>query len=205
MDHSFEHYYTPDPQSELTVSKARLVLKNGHEYLFSSPSGVFSYGHVDRASRVLVEHAEISGHTLLDLGCGYGAVGITIAKEYPKVQLSMSDINSRAVKFAKINAKNHNLLAEVAQGSLYAPWQDCLFDMILSNPPMAAGKHVWMELIDLAPAYLNPHGLLQIVAFHNKGGQRLMNRMKEVFGNVKSLVKSGGIWVYRSQKRDDPS
>jgi len=204
MSSHFEHYYTPSPKSELRKSEAKLLLRNGHEYQFITPSGVFSFGHVDRASRILIEYAKIHGKSLLDIGCGYGVVGITLAKENPLIDLSMSDVNSRAVEFTKINAKNHNIQPNIAIGYLYTPWNKQRFDMILSNPPMAAGKEVWMELISKAHEHLNPGGSIQIVAFHNKGGERLMNYLRSVMGNVRTLVKSGGIRVYFSCKDGNP-
>ncbi len=204
MTSQFEHYYTPNPKSELKKIETKLILRNGHEYLFITPSGVFSFGHVDRASRTLIENAKIHGKSLLDIGCGYGVVGITLAKENPALTLSMSDINSRAVEFAKINAKNQNIQPSIAIGFLYNPWSEQRFDMILCNPPMAAGKAIWKELISKAPEHLNPGGSIQIVAFHNKGGERLMNHMRFVMGNVQTLVKSGGVRVYFSCKEGDP-
>jgi 16S rRNA G1207 methylase RsmC len=74
------------------------------------------------------------------------------------------------------------------------------FDMIVCNPPIVAGKKVWMEIVKSAPEFLEEGGSLQIVAYHNKGGRRIRDFMKEVFGNVEELCKTGGIRVYRSVK-----
>jgi 16S rRNA G1207 methylase RsmC len=84
---------------------------------------------------------------LLDLGCGYGPIGITLKLENPDLKLFMSDTNTRAVTFSKINARDFNLLADIRKGDLYDPWEGFRFDSILSNPPMAAGKAVWEKLI----------------------------------------------------------
>jgi len=196
----FDHYYSENPASELRVVPVELVLKNGLHMAFQSPNGVFGFGKVDRAAKVLVENARIGGKELLDLGCGFGMVGLALKKQHPFLQLSMSDVNQRAVRFAKVNAQHHNLVARVRQGDGFAPWTGEKFDMILFNPPMAAGKRVWMEWISQAPGFLRSGASLQVVAFHNKGGESACRQMERVFGNVQTLVKSGGIRVYCSQK-----
>ena len=200
MSEKFEHYYTVEPTSKLKVREARLVLKNGHEYIFKTPSGVYSYGKIDKATQVLLENLKVHGKKVLDLGCGYGVIGIVQKKEYPDLEVYMSDINKRAVEFAKINAKNHNVEVDIRWGNLYEPWEGMKFDMIVSNPPIVAGKKVWMEIVKRAPEFLEEGGSLQIVAYHNKGGRRIRDFMKEVFGNVEELCKTGGIRVYRSVK-----
>ncbi len=195
-----DHYYSKDPKSKLIIKETDLQLKNGHSYKFKSPSGVFAFGKTNRATACLLENLQINGKDLLDLGCGYGMVGIVCAKENPFINLYMSDINHRAVRFAKENALNYNLEAEIKSGDLFTPWKDYLFDMILFNPPMAAGKGVWMEAIEQSYYFLRETGTIQIVAYHNKGGKRIMEYMKEIFENVKTLVKSGGVRVYLSRR-----
>jgi len=196
----FEHYYTVEPTSKLKVKVAKFVLKNGHEYLFKTPSGVYSYGRIDKATKILLDHMVVHGESLLDLGCGYGVIGIVVKKEYPRVKVFMSDINKRAVEFAKINAKDNNVDVDIRWGDLYEPWKDMKFDMIVCNPPIVAGKKVWMKIIEDAPDHLNDGGSLQMVAYHNKGGKRIKGYMEEVFGNVEDVWKEGGIRIYRSVK-----
>jgi len=197
----FEHYYTVEPTSKLKVKIAKLNLKNGHEYLFKTPSGVYSYGKIDKATRILLNNLIIHGESLLDLGCGYGVIGIVVKKEYPKIKVFMSDINKRAVEFAKINAKDHNVEVDIRWGDLYEPWKGMKFDMIVCNPPIVAGKKVWMKIVEDAPKYLNDGGSLQMVAYHNKGGKRIKDYMEKVFGNVEDIWKEGGIRIYRSVKK----
>lgn len=189
MSEKFEHYYTVEPTSKLKVREARLVLKNGHEYIFKTPSGVYSYGKIDKATQVLLENLKVHGKKVLDLGCGYGVIGIVLKKEYPDLEVYMSDINKRAVEFAKINAKNHNVEVDIRWGNLYEPWEGMKFDMIVSNPPIVAGKKVWMEIVKSAPEFLEEGGSLQIVAYHNKGGRRIRDFMKEVSGTWRSSAK----------------
>ncbi|ABS61120.1 MULTISPECIES: class I SAM-dependent methyltransferase [Fervidobacterium] len=197
---SFEHYYSEEPQSVLRVRDVELKLKNGHVYKFKSPSGVYSFGKVDKATEILINHCENISGKVLDIGCGYGVIGITLKKENPSIELFMSDVNKRAVEFAKINAKDNNIQADIRQGNLYEPWEGYLFDHIISNPPIVAGKEVWMKLIEGAFQHLKDGGTLQLVAYHNKGGERIKNYMKEIFGNAEDVWKEGGIRIYISKK-----
>ncbi|SHH41095.1 class I SAM-dependent methyltransferase [Thermosipho atlanticus] len=194
----FEHYYTENPTSQLRVKEVELKLSNGHIYKFKTPSGVYSFGKIDKASKILIEYTSIKTGKVLDIGCGYGLIGITLKKEYPEIELYMSDINKRAVEFAKINAKENNIEAIIKQGNLYDVWENFIFDHIISNPPIVAGKEVWMELITNAYTHLKKSGSLELVAYHNKGGRRIKEFMKEIFGNVEELCKKGGIRVYKS-------
>lgn len=198
----FEHYYTKNPTSELTTKMLNLKLKNDHEYSFEAPSGVYGKKRVDRATIALIENLEMDGRKILDIGCGYGVIGIAIKKEYPATEVYMSDINKRAVDYAGKNAKDNNADIEVKHGYLFEPWEEEKFDMIVSNPPIVAGKEIWMELVDQAKGHLNKNGSLQLVAFHNKGGKRIMEYMEEIFGNSKIIAKDGGARVYKSVKED---
>lgn len=198
----FEHYYTKNPTSELTTKILNLKLKNDHEYSFEAPSGVYGKKRVDRATIALIENMEMDGRKILDIGCGYGVIGITIKKEYPTTEVYMSDINKRAVDYAGKNAKDNNADIEVRHGYLFEPWEEEKFDMIVSNPPIVAGKEIWMELVEQAKDHLNENGTIQLVAFHNKGGKRIMEYMKEIFGNSKVIAKDGGARVYKSVKED---
>ncbi len=196
----FEHYFTEKPTSSLKIKNTVFELDNGHIYTFKTPSGVYSYGGIDKATSILIKHSIPKSGDVLDIGCGYGVIGIIIKKEYPDCKVYMSDINERAVEFAKINAKDNNVEVVIKHGNLYEPWEGMIFDHIISNPPLAAGKEVWMELVRGAYNHLKPGGTLELVAYHNKGGERIRNFMKEIFGNAEDIWKEGGIRIYLSRK-----
>lgn len=196
----FEHYYVEEPHSTLKVREVELKLTNGHIYRFKTPSGVYSYGEIDKATQILINNCRPVDGKVLDIGCGYGVIGITLKKENPSIELFMSDINKRAVEFAKINAKDNNVEADIRQGNLYEPWDELTFNHIISNPPIVAGKQVWMNLIAGAYKRIERGGTLQLVAYHNKGGERIKKYMEEIFGNVEDLWKEGGIRIYMSFK-----
>ena len=180
--------------------RARLL---GREFSFLTGSGVFSKERVDTGTLVLIDHMIIKdGWDALDLGCGDGAVGICIAKNFTKCGVVMSDINERAARLARRNMSlNEVQNAEVRVGNLFESIaNDEKFDTILINPPRMAGREVCFRMIDGSFQHLKKNGLLQAVAKHNIGGRELSKKMKEVFGNVKEAGKKSGYRVYVSGK-----
>jgi len=193
-----EHYYTEEPKAKYIEHIIRARIKN-FDLIFKSASGIFSATEIDSASKLLIEKAEIPTHSrILDLGCGYGMIGIVAAKSCPTCYVILTDINKRAVKLAKENILLNRVgNAEARQGDIYESVQDGKFDVILLNPPMAAGKDIVLRMIRGSPKYLNKEGSLQIVANKNKGGKILFDEMKKLFKEVKVLAKSGGFWVVK--------
>jgi len=192
-----EHYYTEKPTSKLKLFKLYVNLL-GFDLEFYTSTGVFSYKRIDRATRILIEHMVLSpGLKVLDLGCGYGPVGIVAAKLGCKV--TMCDINERALMLARMNVKQNRVRTKVVKSDLFSNIKGN-FDVILTNPPIAKGIKFNYSLIEESINHLKPSGSLQLVARHKKGGSRLKDKMNEVFGNVKELCKSGGFRVYYSEK-----
>ena len=196
-----EHYYTEEPKSKYIpyFIRARIL---DFDLVLKSASGIFSAREIDTASKLLIENADIPTHSrILDLGCGYGMIGIVAAKSCPTCQVVLTDINKRAVKLAAENILLNRVgNAEARQGDIYESVQDGKFDVILLNPPMVAGRDVVMRMIKHAPEYLTKSGSLQIVANKNKGGKFLFDEMKKLFKEIKVLAKSGGFWVVKGIK-----
>lgn len=193
-----EHYYTEHPTSEIKEKAFQQTIKNV-SLLFTSVSGVFSFEEkVDRASVLLVESFRPSGKSVLDLGCGYGAIGLFIKALYRNQIVCLSDINERAVDYAMLNASKNRLEIKTVQSNLFSAFEGMAFDDIVTNPPLAAGKKLLTRLIDEACSHLYPNGALWLVAYHNKGGSTLKEIMKARFGNAEDMEKSGGIRVYKS-------
>ncbi|HOK42447.1 MAG TPA: methyltransferase [Thermoclostridium caenicola] len=199
-----EHYYTEKPQSEIRESRFDWRIA-GNTLTFVSVSGVFAFGsRVDKASELLIAHFKPSGvhPSVLDVGCGYGPIALFIKARYPHLDVTALDINERAVAYAAKNADLNNLHVRILKSDLYNETGDRQYGDIVSNPPLAAGKAVTSRLIEEAARHLYPGGALQLVAYHNKGGETLKRMMEETFGNVEDVVKSGGIRVYRSVRTD---
>ena len=194
-----EHYYTEKPLSEENITKINISLKDDSFQLFSA-SGLFSKQELDKAAHILIQNAIIHGSKVLDLGCGYGVIGIALLRTHPDLNMSFSDINERAIKITNKNLDYLKLKGNVIKSNLFDNIKD-KFDVIISNPPYAAGREICFSLIEESINYLNDEGTLQIVARHNKGGKTLSQKMFEVFGNVESIAKKSGFHVYLSRKK----
>lgn len=195
-----EHYYTEEPKSKYVPYFIRTRILD-FDLVFKSASGIFSAREIDKASLLLINNAEVHAHSkVLDLGCGYGMLGIVAAKSCPTCQVVLTDINKRAVKLAKENILLNRVgNAEARQGNIYGSVKDEKFDVILLNPPIVAGRKIVLDMIKNAPKHLSSKGSLQIVANKNKGGQFLFDEMKKIFKSVKVLKKSGGFWVVKGE------
>ncbi|MDK6027929.1 methyltransferase [Ignisphaera sp. 4213-co] len=200
---SDQHYY-----SERVRRKGQYMLISdvvrGVTVEFEVVPGLFSYEGVDEGTKLLLEHAEIpSSGTVLDVGCGYGVIGITLAKLNPSLKVYMVDINKEAVRLAERNVVRNKLSKEnivILHGNLYEPVKNIVFDAIYSNPPFAAGSQVVEKIIVEAPQHLKKDGALQIVA--RKGAEKVENLMRKTFGNVEVKASKKGYKVLLSRKLD---
>ena len=187
------HYFSENQSSVIRQKEVRYnALK------FTTCSGVFSTDKIDTGSNLLIETAiDFKKRNILDLGCGWGAVGLVFKSVNKLANVTLSDVNERAVASAKMNAKQNNLEVKVIKSDGFEKISD-FFDLILLNPPQSAGLDVCKRLIQESKAHLNEHGSLLVVARHNKGGSRLADFMESVFGNVEHRAKQSGYRVYCS-------
>jgi len=197
-----DHYYVRRPSSPLRLGLIRTRLRDRY-FEFLTASGVFSKKKIDLGTRLLIEVMELPEEGLaLDVGCGYGAIGIVAAAIRPRLRVIMTDVNERAVWLARKNVER-NLVssnAEVRQGFLYEAVEGLEFDVILSNPPIAAGMRVVEALIKGAHERLRPGGSLQIVV-RSKLSSRPRSFMEEAFGEVEVVERKSGYRVLKSIKR----
>ena len=199
-----EHYFTPKPRATFQKEKFTIdILRN--DIIINSGSGIFSLKELDFGSKLLIENAKLpkTDASVLDLGCGYGIIGIALKKANPKIILTMSDINERALRLAKQNCIENDVGAEVIKSDIFSNpmFKDRRYDMILTNPPFSAGKKICIEFIRQSSDHLNKGGLFEMVAPHNKGGESLKRIMLEVFNNAGELAKKSGYRVYISVKK----
>ncbi len=186
------HYFSREQDSEFNPSKIDFQV-SGVSFEFFTASGVFSRRNIDRASRLLIERAEISGKKVLDLGCGWGSVGICLKILHPELDITLSDINLRALKLSRMNKKLNKVQVSVVDSDGFKKLEK--FDTVLFNPPQTAGKKVWQRLILEAKDHCKN---LQVVARHNKGGKSISAFMDEVFGNVSVVKRKSGYRIYAS-------
>jgi 16S rRNA G1207 methylase RsmC len=198
----FEHYFTESPKSKRQKEFFRDFLL-GNEINIHSASSVFSVKEVDFGTRLLTDNVKIPEGKVrvLDLGSGYGVVGIAVKMKYPESLVTMIDINERSVKLSEQNCKENKVECEVLKSDLFAQLKNREFDVILTNPPFSAGKDLCIKFIKESYDHLAKNGTLQLVAPHNKGGESLKKIMIETFGNVDDSIKKSGYRVYVSIKK----
>lgn len=193
------HYFTDDGKQnkhDITVSLL------GKDYVLASADGMFSKDKLDTGSKLLIEesHVEKNAH-VLDLGCGIGVVGLLLAQREPSITLMQTDVTDKAIALTQENAKRLGVPATIIKSDVYDALQGEKFDVLLCNPPRAAGKTVIKKMIEEAPNHLNENGSLQLVAMTNKGGETYAKLMKEIFGNVETIARGSGFKVYKSVRR----
>ncbi len=189
------HYYSENLGGKTRLREIEVHLR-GFRFRFLTSSGVFSFGKLDRGTELLIENMILRREwKVLDLGCGYGAIGIVAAKFVEHVV--MTDVNRRAVELAKKNIELNGVSnAEVRWGSLYEPVASEKFDSIITNPPVHAGKDVLREIVINASQHLNDAGVLQLVIRTRQGAKYIKWLMEEAFTEVRELAKGSGYRVY---------
>jgi 16S rRNA (guanine1207-N2)-methyltransferase len=195
-----EHYYTVQPSSKLNLGllKTRLL---GVDLQFLTAGGTFSYRKLDKGTVVLIESMKIPEKgDILDLGCGWGPIGISAAAANPQNRVVMTDVNKRAIWLAVQNVKLNRVKADVRWGDLYEPVADMEFQTIITNPPISAGRGLILRLINGAILHLAHGGTLQLVARTNKGAKSISRIMEREFSNVEEIAKKSGYRVFLSRK-----
>ena len=191
-------YYAETPDAAHDIHDLNVSLL-GQSFHFYTDAGVFSKKMVYYGSQVLINALDLErGKNLLDVGCGYGPLGISLAK-VQGVQSTMIDINSRAIDLAKKNAERNGVVAHIFQSNIYENVSE-KFDYIISNPPIRAGKKVVHEIIEGAFDHLNQGGSLTIVIQKKQGAPSAKAKMEDVFGNSEIIRKDKGYYILRSEK-----
>ena len=199
-----DHYFTASPGSEHRYQEAEYAYR-GVTLRFLTDAGVFSRGEVDFGTDALLRALPdgMAGR-VLDLGCGWGAVGVSVGKKYPACRIVMSDVNERALELARKNAALSGVRADAVQSDGLER-VDGLFDYILTNPPIRAGKQVIYRLFAQSAKKLTENGALYLVIRRQQGAESALKYLKTIFGQVETVEKSGGFWVIRccGGKRDE--
>lgn len=193
-------YFTND---ENLKSEYRNIIYKYKDYIFNFTSdlGVFSKDRVDYASKLLVENYFKVGRknvNVLDVGCGYGFIGITVSK-IMNSKVDMIDVNKRAVHLSNLNIKNMNVNAISFISDIYSNI-DKKYDVIISNPPIRAGKKVYMNIINNAANYLNDDGEFYFVMNKDHGVKNVIEKIKDVY-DINVLDKDKGFFVILCKKR----
>lgn len=196
------HYYSSRPT--VTHDEKEFTFKlRGRSFRFKSDAGVFSKERIDYGSVFLIEEMQINETDhVLDMGCGYGPIGITAAALASRGQVLMADVNERAVALAKHNvAVNQISNAEVVVSDLFKHIDASRkFNVILTNPPIRAGKETVHKIFEEAHTYLTPSGTLWVVIQKKQGAPSAFKRMEELYREVEKVSQDKGYWIIRAKK-----
>ena len=197
------HYYTNDDSLE---SKPRNVdyTINGVSFSLCSDLGVFSKNRLDEGSEILIKTLLPLdlGEKMLDLGCGIGPIGLTLAQFHPHLNVTCSDVNTRALALCEQNARKLKLSQRVTclQSDIYLQIEGS-YDSIVSNPPIRAGKKVTYQIYDGAKDHLIDGGSLYVVVRKKQGAMSVKSHLEELFPNeVEILTSKKGYCVIKATK-----
>ena len=194
-----EHYFTNNEtlKSELRTIKYQYGVD---AFVFMSDNGVFSKDKIDFGSRLLVEtilEEERDVGTVLDVGCGYGFMGIVLSKLF-SCQGTLIDVNKRAVHLANRNCKELHVDAEAIVSDVYENVSGT-FDLVVTNPPIRAGKKVVLQILSEAKQFLNPKGRLWFVIRKDQGAKSIMKLLETMY-KLEVVKKEKGFYIIRANR-----
>ncbi|MEH7248672.1 class I SAM-dependent methyltransferase [Neobacillus niacini] len=197
-----EHYYSRTQNVESNPKYWDFTLRN-QKIRFKTDNGVFSKKEVDFGSRLLIEAFEIpevEGH-VLDVGCGYGPIGLSIAKDFPNRLVHMIDVNERAIQLAKENAEQNQINnVHIYESDRLLSVKDREFAAILTNPPIRAGKKTVHDIFEQSHMHLVSGGQIWVVIQKKQGAPSAIEKLKELFTTVETIDKSKGYFIIKAEK-----
>ena len=191
-----EHYFTANPESGHEARSFRAVFA-GRVLAFDTDAGVFSKQHVDPGSELLCRTLpETLSGEVLDMGCGWGAMTVMTLAKCPDVVMTMADVNERALALAKANIEKNRMQARAVLSDGFER-VDGLFDAVITNPPIRAGKAVIYRMFEEAKAHLKPGGALYLVIRKQQGAPSALKFLQSLYARAEVIEREGGYWVIR--------
>ncbi len=194
-----DHYYTASPESAHEARSFRTVFA-GRTLAFDTDAGVFSKQHVDPGSELLCKALpdDITGK-VLDMGCGWGAMTVMTLARFPKVDMTMADVNERALALAVSNVKKNFMTATAVLSDGFEKITG-EFDAVITNPPIRAGKAVIYKMFEDAKAHLTSGGRLYLVIRKQQGAPSALKFLGELYGRAEVIEREGGYWIMECVK-----
>ena len=197
-----EHYYSRNQKVESEPKYWDFTLRN-QLFRFKTDNGVFSKKEVDFGSRLLIEAFELPNveGPVLDVGCGYGPIGLSVAKNYPERIVHMIDVNERAIELAMANASQNAVdNVKIYESDTLINVKQSNFAAILTNPPIRAGKKTVHDIFEQSHEHLVTHGELWVVIQKKQGAPSAIEKLKELFTTVDTIDKSKGYFIIKAVK-----
>ena len=196
------YYFDENPNSESNIKEIKFSLY-GQNYAYFTDNGVFSKSKIDEGTYIFLKvllPLHLTGR-ILDLGCGYGPIGLTIALNEKQARVDLADINSRALALASRSGERLNLNDRVTflHSDIFEKIEGP-YDSIVVNPPIRAGKVVTYRMYLESKQYLIDGGSLYVVIRRKQGAESALKYIETVFENVSVLHKEKGYWIIKATK-----
>lgn len=194
------HYFTDN--TEMHHNRKEIPFRFlGINFVFTTDAGVFSKDRPDYGSEVLLKsfakHRDGTEERILDLGCGYGLISVVASKITGK-NVTAIDINPRAVELTLENKdKNQASVTAIVSDGIQT---DLMFDTVITNPPIRAGKEVVYRFFTEACEHLMPNGSLWVVIRKQQGAKSAMTKLETLFGNCEVVTRDKGYYILRCRK-----
>ncbi len=171
-------------------------------YTFITDNGVFAKGGIDEGSKILLNTLgeQELGSKILDVGCGYGTIGVILGKKFTNAKIDMIDVNPRALELAQLNLQKNDVEANVFMSDGLANVEDHDYTDIVTNPPIRAGKKVIYSFFENSYDHLINGGNLWVVIRRQHGAESAIKFIKEKFGNCEVINKDKGFYILRATK-----
>lgn len=195
------HYFSEDNNTLKSNPSVIAFSVNNTQLKFKTDHGVFSRNNLDRGTEILLNYLEVddSVKRVLDLGCGYGTVGVYVSKRY-EVEVDMVDINQRAIELSIHNVELNNVKANVYKSDGLDGVKGN-YDLIITNPPIRAGKELIYKFFRESADHLNENGSLWLVINKKHGAESAINYLKTIYGKITVLGRKKGFYVIKCQNQ----
>ena len=193
-----EHYFTNNSHLKSEIRTISYENK-GIVFTFFSDLGVFSKDKIDYGSRVLVETIIQQGkkyNNILDVGCGYGFIGIVLGK-LNEASVVFTDVNKRALHLCERNIKENKIKGEIVLSNAYENITET-YDLIVTNPPIRAGKEVVLNIIRDARKHLKEDGELWFVIRKDQGVKSVIKCVEDIY-KTEVVKKEKGFYIVREK------
>ena len=188
-----EYYYTHTPNSEHEERHFTSVFM-GKTLAFETDAGVFSKQHIDPGSEILCKSLPELHGRVLDMGCGWGAMTVMALARFPALDVTMADVNERALDLAVRNVQKNGMQAKAVLSDGFERVEG-EFDAVMTNPPIRAGKAVIYRMFEDAKAHLAEGGRLFLVIRKQQGAPSAQKYLSTLFGQVELLARDAGYWI----------
>lgn len=189
-------YFNNNENLVSEIKENYVTIKDTNMYIYTD-NGVFNKKGLDFGTRVLLENLDMGNkNSFLDVGCGCGPIGMYILMNKMDAKVDMVDVNNRAINLTKIGLKKNKIKGNVFNSDAYSNVSD-KYDMIITNPPIHAGKSKVYEIIRGAKEHLTDNGELWIVIRKDQGSKSLMKDHEDIY-NFEIMAKIKGFWIVKA-------